>query len=337
MTSAQDLKVGNAVSGAAGILLESVASLLQDLVPRCGLFILLFDDTELGPARHWVCSLAPTAEYPAWLGRRAPGQAVFMPTIAELPRAIADKLPGGPDFTKAVAVPLVDPAAPDAGIGDAREAGLVFVLADAAVDRDDLLQLGAKLSRFVTHRWQVHRDLDRKIHVDALTGLFNRGFLDNHCPVLLERARRSETPLTLIMADIDLFKSINTEFGLLVGDRALQMIARRLQEELRRVDVVCRRGGEEFALMLPETGPQAAREVITRLLHAPFVLPAGPDTGNRKIQLTMSYGVSIFPDDGSNYEQLHNHAQSLMFLSRDRGRNQCQYWRNDGNHRRQLP
>jgi len=115
------------------------------------------------------------------------------------------------------------------------------------------------------------------------------------------------------------------------------MVARRLQEELRRIDHVCRLGGEEFGLILPDTDFQAAQEVQQRLLNAPFrekVLFEGREI---ELSVTFSYGAVTFPDSGADAFELYRKADNLVYLSKDRGRNQCHFWSNDGNHLQFLP
>lgn len=242
-----------------------------------------------------------------------------------------------PQISAAFAIPLFGPPGVVEDLEEAREVGLLFLLARNHYSRDSAFRLGINLSKFITHSWNVHKNLNEKIHIDSLTGLFNRRFFDGHFPLLLERAKRNRTFLSLIVADIDFFKTINTDYGLMVGDQVLQMVARRLKEEVRKVDVVCRRGGEEFNIILPDTDFEAAREVITRLLNAPFELMTNWEEQTTLVSVNLSFGVSIFPDNGSDDQQLHTRAEFLMFLSKDKGRNRCHYWRNDGNHLEQQP
>lgn len=337
MQMAQDLRVGGPDGGDVAGVLEAALALLQKFTPEADLKILLFDEFEKGAPSPRVHGLDRKRPYPSWIDDRAAGFSVSLPSADGLPPVLTAGAGDGSPFTSAVAVPLFAPVRKNPGPAGPREAGLLFLLARGGLAEESSLRLGAKLSRFVTRRWQVHQDVNRMIHVDALTGLFNRGFLDAHLPLLLERAHRGQAPLSLVIADIDLFKSINSQYGLLVGDQVLQMVARRLKENVRKVDVVCRRGGEEFAIILPEADHQAVREVITRLLNATFRLDTTVEGAPQGIGVRLSYGVSIFPENGANGEQLHNQAEYLMLLSKDRGRNRCHYWRQDGHHLLQLP
>ena len=337
MRAAQDLRVGNTNSGEIGIILESIVGLLQKIAPQFELQILLFDEDVLTEPRNGVFNLDSGAPSPAWLSQRPAGHSAFLPAKADLPGNIAAYQKGGPDFSSAVAVPLYEPSGIRDGSDGPHEAGLLFLLGRKNWSQDTALRLGTKLSQFATNRWKIHRELNKKIYVDALTGLFNRGFLDGQLPILVERAKRNQTPMTLIIADIDLFKSINTNYGYVIGDQVLQMVARRLQEEVRRVDVVYRRGGEEFIIILPEAGFDAAREVVTRLLNAPYKLLARHKEQITEISVTLSYGVSIIPENATDHIQLHDQAEEAMTAAKDRGRNRCYYWQNDRDHLLQMP
>lgn len=337
MTEAQDLKVGDPRSGEVGVILESILELLEKLTPQFLLRIVLFDETQLGETPDRVFCMFPYSNYPTWIGQRSPGQSTFLPSARSLPTCLVSGKESGLNISSAVAIPLYKPPGNISAFRDAQEAGLLFLLAGTPWPSDTAIRLGVKLSQFITHRWNVHDNLNKKIHVDSLTGLFNRGYFDGHFPLFLERAKRNKTSLSLIVADIDFFKTINTDYGLLIGDQVLQMVARRLKEEVRKVDVVCRRGGEEFNIILPESDFEAAREVITRLLNAPFQLMANIEGKETQISINLSFGVSIYPDNGTDPEQLHKQAENSMFLSKDRGRNRCHYWRNNGNHLEQFP
>lgn len=323
MEVAQNLQVGGPEAREVGTVLAATIRILERLAPSFRLSILLFENTELGDTHGRVFCLDSVIARPAWLDLRPIGQSAFIPGLDELPANITSGLTAENTQTVTVAVPLFAPLAGD------QETGLLFVLAPDGWPRQDLLRTGAKLGHFITHRWRVHHELNQKIHVDALTGLYNRRFLDDQLPLLVERARRNGTSLAMIVADIDLFKSVNSKYDLLVGDQVLQMVARRLQEEVRQVDEVFRRGGEEFAIILPETDRQAAREVLTRLLSAPFVTVVQFAGQTIEVRVTLSQGVSIFPADAVTHGQLHSQAVNMMKKAKDLGRNRGYFWEED--------
>ena len=175
------------------------------------------------------------------------------------------------------------------------------------------------------------------INTDALTGLYNRAFFDSQFTIELERARRTNNPLTLVIADLDHFKTVNDQLGHHAGDTTLQMVARRLQEELRRIDLICRIGGEEFALVLPDTSLEAGKEVMSRLLNAPFCEGLLHEGERLDLTVTFSFGAVTFPEAGSDAFELYRKADAMLYLSKDLGRNQCHFWNSEGDHQQLLP
>jgi diguanylate cyclase (GGDEF)-like protein len=114
-------------------------------------------------------------------------------------------------------------------------------------------------------------------------------------------------------------------------------VARRLQEELRRIDHICRIGGEEFALILPDTSQEAAQEVLGRLLDSRFATQVVYEGETIELTVTFSYGAVTFPSAGADPFELYRKADGMLFLSKDLGRNRCHFWNNDGDHIQLLP
>jgi diguanylate cyclase (GGDEF)-like protein len=144
-------------------------------------------------------------------------------------------------------------------------------------------------------RMTSFKQVETLAQTDSLTGLLNRrGFYDCF-ESELERCRRNPTPLCLAMVDVDHFKVLNDAYGHLVGDDVLQALATLLQNNVRRSDIVCRFGGEEFALLLPQATLQDGYELMERirgLLYEAHLLPQRPD-----IRVSISAGVSAIPDE----------------------------------------
>ena len=102
-------------------------------------------------------------------------------------------------------------------------------------------------------------------YLDGLTGIFNRRFFELRIMEEIERARRYGTGMAVIMADIDQFKQLNDEFGHLLGDEVLRQVSSLFHQQLRKIDVVCRYGGEEFAILLTQTNEQQALSIAEKL------------------------------------------------------------------------
>lgn len=341
MEDAQQLDYKGPRAGETGELLDSILRLLSKFTPQFTLHIMLFEDIPLEEKQDSVFLLGDIEERLSWMEVREPGHSVYLAGAGQLPEPIRgkDRQPGPiPEINSAVAVPLYDPLDTNEDLTQRVEVGLLFLVARETWARDTLLRLATRLSRFVTHRWQQHSEVNKRIHIDALTGLFNRGYLERQAEILLERARRNGSPLTFIFADIDNFKNINDGYDHIVGDQILKMVARRLQEELRRVDLVCRYGGEEFVLMLPDADQEASREVLQRLLNTSFTETVTFGGKLREISVTLSYGAATYPESGAeSAEIMLTRADTLLLYSKDRGRNQCHFFRKDGNHLKLVP
>lgn len=340
MEKAQKLDVSDPRSRETGTILNSILDLLSRYTPQFQLHIMVFEGSDLPEGQNRVFWNNPDTHSLPWFGARERGQSVWISQPSQLPEHIRHhaRIQGQDDSIEvSAAVPLYGPSPQGGGLVDRQEAGLLFVTARQSWNQDTMLRLGSRLSRFVTHRWQQHSEMNKLVHIDALTGLFNRGFFDSQFELLLERARRSNTPLTLLLGDIDHFGQVNNDYDHVVGDTALKVVAQRLQEELRRIDLICRVGGEEFALILPNTDIEAAQEVQLRLLNAPMLVQTQFEGRDIEFDINLSYGGVTFPHSGADPFELYRKADTLLFLSKDRGRNQCHFWSTDGNHVRLQP
>ena len=159
---------------------------------------------------------------------------------------------------------------------------------------------------------------------DVLTGLPNRRMLIERLDGLLAQARRHQTSLAVLFLDLDRFKSVNDSLGHHAGDLLLAEVASRIQGAVREVDVVARQGGDEFIVVLGELGqPEMAASVAVKLLvqvAAPF------EIDGRSVSVAPSIGISVFPRDGSTADDLIRNADSAMYLSKQNGRGQYQFY-----------
>jgi diguanylate cyclase (GGDEF)-like protein len=153
-------------------------------------------------------------------------------------------------------------------------------------------------------------------HRDVLTELLNRRGFDEIFDIELERARRSDTPLSLLLGDLDHFKRLNDEHGHAAGDAELRRVARTLRVAKRRFDVAARMGGEEFALLAPDTDEQGALTLAERMRSE---VDLGSGHGDRT--LTISFGVATFPLHGESAEDLLRAADQALYSAKRGGRN----------------
>ncbi len=154
-------------------------------------------------------------------------------------------------------------------------------------------------------------------YIDGLTGIFNRRYFEMRIVEEIERARRYQGGLSVIMIDIDHFKKLNDEFGHLLGDEVLRQVSTIFSQNLRKVDVACRYGGEEFVILAPQTSgehAQAAAEKLRRVV-AGWNFPGVPRP------VTISAGISNLPDHGSTRDDLVKAADQALYAAKQGGRN----------------
>ena len=154
-------------------------------------------------------------------------------------------------------------------------------------------------------------------YLDGLTGIFNRRFFELRIMEEIERARRYGTGMAVIMADIDQFKPLNDEFGHLLGDEVLRQVSSLFHQQLRKIDVVCRYGGEEFGILLTQTSAQYAVGVAEKLrkMVESWQFPGVPR------RVTISAGAAAFPDHGTTRDELVRAADTGLYAAKQAGRN----------------
>lgn len=154
-------------------------------------------------------------------------------------------------------------------------------------------------------------------NLDGLTGIFNRRYFETKLPDKMSEASRYGGGLSLLMIDIDKFKSINDEFGHLLGDEVLRQVSSLMKQNLRKVDVLCRYGGEEFVIMAPATiGLNAigfAEKLRKTIAQYPF--PGVPRP------VTISIGVADYPGHGESRDALVGAADAALYRAKQKGRN----------------
>jgi len=156
--------------------------------------------------------------------------------------------------------------------------------------------------------------------IDSLTGLYNRRFFDRQLKIEVERAQRQKTTLSLLMVDIDNFKKFNDHYSHQSGDNALREMGAILPEKSRAIDTVCRYGGEEFTIILPNTDHIKAFLIGERLRKAveehPFII-----NHNKSVNMTLSLGISSYPEMAGSNHDLVQKADLAMYEAKRLGKN----------------
>jgi diguanylate cyclase (GGDEF)-like protein len=170
--------------------------------------------------------------------------------------------------------------------------------------------------------YKMSEDLRKISNTDSLTDLYNRRFFQDRIVEEIERARRHSQSISLIMLDIDNFKSYNDTHGHLAGDEALRLTAATLKSSVRHIDLVARYGGEEFAVILPMTEIEAAKDIAERIRSgvAGRYFPDGEM--HHAIRLTVSLGIASFPEQADNMFDLIGNADKALYLAKVTGKNQ---------------
>lgn len=193
------------------------------------------------------------------------------------------------------------------------------------------MEIGGKLALIsliidVTERARAEREVqalqerlrDQSTH-DALTGLYNRRYLEDTLGRELTSAERHGHPLSVIMGDLDHFKSVNDRYGHLAGDEVLRVFGGLMKQHARGSDIYCRYGGEEFLLVLPQMPEDKAVERAEQLRSAMVATPVL--YGETPIMVTASFGVATFPRDGRTGDELITAADSALYAAKAAGRN----------------
>jgi two-component system cell cycle response regulator len=190
-----------------------------------------------------------------------------------------------------------------------------------AVDLIARIELHLKLQRLQRQLIEKNKQLEELSITDSLTGIRNRRFLTEMLSVEFQRAHRYGTGLTVLMADLDHFKTVNDRYGHLAGDKVLSVVGERLKGQLRASDIGGRYGGEEFLVVLThgdlDAGLIFAERWRRELEEAPIEFEAG-----RSIQITLSIGVAAYLPIFKDWGELVAAADSALYRAKEAGRNQ---------------
>lgn len=168
-------------------------------------------------------------------------------------------------------------------------------------------------------RSSVARTVEMAI-TDPLTGVYNRRYLESHLQSQFHRAQARKRPLSIMLIDIDRFKWVNDRLGHAAGDQVLQEVALRLRRNLRGKDLICRFGGEEFIVVMPDTelgdAYKVAERIRSQIADRPFSL-----TGGKTLQVTASVGISGKKPYDDTPEEMIARADAALYRAKEQGRN----------------
>ena len=172
----------------------------------------------------------------------------------------------------------------------------------------------------ITEHKNLRAEIERQARIDYLTGLANRRHFMEQAELELSRALRYSKPLSIAMMDIDHFKRVNDTYGHKIGDVVLQKLSQLCQKTLREVDLIGRMGGEEFAILLPETNGERAAEVAERLRASIADTEIPLETG-LPLHFTVSIGIATLQGSTVNVDMLLSQADKALYEAKHGGRN----------------
>lgn len=175
-------------------------------------------------------------------------------------------------------------------------------------------------SEFLSDMVRWGEEARKRAVMDALTGLFKRSFLEAALQDRLRQAKAGGRPLSLIMMDLDHFRRINEHYGAEVGDRVIQALVSVLRAALRPEDVAARCGGDEFAILLPDTSADEALALSQRLCAGVRSLEFFEELGGPLRRITTSQGIASFPQHASDLKSLWEKADQALYRAKQLGR-----------------
>ena len=188
----------------------------------------------------------------------------------------------------------------------------------------ELKAANERLEGEIGERKQAEKRAQHLADHDALTGLPNRRLLEDRLTQALALSYRNRKQTAVMFVDLDRFKNINDSLGHAVGDMLLKEIARRLVAQLRVGDTICRIGGDEFVVVLPESKRSTDAANVAQKVIEQLSLPI--DIEGRELHVTPSIGISVFPDDGRDAETLIRNADAAMYHAKEMGRANYQFF-----------
>jgi len=169
-----------------------------------------------------------------------------------------------------------------------------------------------------------HAQVEEQARLDSLTGVYNHGYFLKRLAEQAEETSTLETPLSLIMMDIDYFKQYNDTYGHLVGDRILKSLCIAIKQHIKQGDAVGRWGGEEFVISLPNATGEQATQVAKRISETMASLRV-EDRDQRTVPVpTVSQGIAVFPNEADEIYRLIDLADRRLYVAKERGRNQIE-------------
>ncbi len=229
-----------------------------------------------------------------------------------------------PDHPDDGAIWIYDDVTAERDSRDALEASRNALERAVAERTAELISANDRLEGEIADRKQAEQRAQHLADHDALTGLPNRRLLEDRLTQALALSYRNRKQTAVMFVDLDRFKTINDSLGHAVGDVLLKEVARRLVAQLRVGDTICRIGGDEFVVVLPESKRSTDAANVAQKVIEQLSLPINVE--GRELHVTPSIGISVFPDDGRDAETLIRNADAAMYHAKEMGRANYQFF-----------
>ncbi|HOD12828.1 MAG TPA: diguanylate cyclase [Candidatus Omnitrophota bacterium] len=186
-------------------------------------------------------------------------------------------------------------------------------------DEKDKFVILAQQFALALQRVKLHQEVEQSAITDSLTGAHTRRYLMERLEEEIARSKARQMALSLLMVDVDYFKSFNDKYGHLVGDQILRSISLLIQENTREIDYIGRYGGEEFCVVLPDTDSEGGLFVAERIRKS--IEESDIHAYDTRLKVTVSIGIASIPKDTDNALELIDKADWALYRSKKRGRN----------------
>ncbi|MGP7815743.1 diguanylate cyclase domain-containing protein [Niallia sp. 01092] len=202
----------------------------------------------------------------------------------------------------------------------------ILCFAKSIIDSNGtILQINAQILD-ISKRKTLEEELKKLAYTDHLTDLSNRKALDRHLHKAIARSKRHQHTLAIMFIDLDDFKIVNDTLGHHAGDVLLMEVADRFHKSIREEDYIARIGGDEFIIVFEETNKIEMKKITERIIHSvskPYVI------NQMEASITLSIGISLYPDDSDNKDKLIAYADKAMYMAKDKGKNQYHFYASD--------
>ena len=189
-------------------------------------------------------------------------------------------------------------------------------------ENDTVIEVVGTATDITGHK-EAEKLAEHMAYYDHLTGLPNRRVLQKKVNEVIEHSEKENETFAIMFIDLDRFKNINDSMGHSIGDQLLILVGERLRHCVRKGDVVARLGGDEYVILLPSAPTHITEAVASRIVEEmskPFIIH------NHEVFVSSSIGISLFPENGNDYDTLMTNADSAMYLVKDNGKNNFQFF-----------